>query len=134
MAVVRNGESAARDLSNRALITEITGKARLLAKKEIELAKAEIRADVKSELQTAKALGIAAVAALLGVNALLVAVILALATAIPGWAAALIVGGVILGVAAVLGYIGWRRHVKNPLASTRRTLRKDIQWLKERLA
>jgi uncharacterized membrane protein YqjE len=133
MAVRRNGE-AARDLSTRALISEITGKASLLVKKEIELAKTEIRADLRSELQMAKALGIAAVAALLGVNAFLVAVILALATTIPGWAAALIVGGVMLGIGAMVGYIGWRRRVTSPLALTRHTLREDIQWVKERLA
>ena len=54
----------ARELSNRALISEITGKALLLAKKEIELAKTELRADLKAELGMVKAIGIAALAAL----------------------------------------------------------------------
>jgi hypothetical protein len=123
-----------RHLSNRALISEITGKASLLAKKEIELAKAEIRADLKSQLATVKAMGIAAIAALLGVNTLLVAVVLALATRIPGWLSALIVGGAILVIGAVVAYVGWRRMVTNPLALTRQTLKEDVQWVKERLA
>src|SRR5262245_46767728 len=48
-----------RELSNRALIKEITGNVSILAKKELELAKAEVRADLKAELATIKALGMA---------------------------------------------------------------------------
>ena len=133
MAAMRNGESP-RGLSNRALIGEITGKASLLAKKEIELAKAEMRADINSELRMVKGLGIAGLVALLGLHALLVAVVLALATVIAGWIAALIIGGILLGIGAVVGSIGWRRHVRSPLALTRQTLREDMQWMKERVA
>ncbi len=124
---------AARGLSNRELIGQITAKASLLARKEIELAKAEIRADVQAELVTAKALGIAALAALLGINLFLVAAVLSLAASIPGWLAALIIGGVLLVIGAVAGYLGWRRMVTAPLALTRRTLKEDMQWVKERL-
>jgi hypothetical protein len=123
-----------RELSNRALISEITGKASLLAKKEIELAKAEIRADLLGQLGMVKALGVAALAALFGVNMLLVAGVLALGATIPSWLAALIVGGVLLVAAVILGYIGWKRMVTNPLALTRQTLKEDVQWVKERLA
>ena len=52
-------EANARELSNRALLGEITGKASLLARKEIELAKAEIRADLQAQLGTVKAFGVA---------------------------------------------------------------------------
>jgi Putative Actinobacterial Holin-X, holin superfamily III len=133
MESLRNGPSA-RELSNRELIREITGKVSVLAQKELELAKAEIRADLKAELATIKALGIAAIAAVIGVNLLLVAPILALALVIPGWLAALAVGGAILVVAAIIGYIGWRRHVRGPLSLTRQTLKEDMRWVKERLA
>jgi Putative Actinobacterial Holin-X, holin superfamily III len=133
MDVVRNGPSA-RELSNRALIREITGKVTVLAQKELELAKAEIRADLNAELATIKALGVAAVAVLIGVNLLLVAPILALALVIPGWLAALLVGGTTLVIAAIIGFIGWRRHVTGPLSLTRQTLKEDMRWVKERLA
>jgi hypothetical protein len=126
--------ASARSLSNRELIGQITAKASLLAKKEIDLAKAEIRADLQAQVGMAKAFGIAAIAALLGVNLLLVAVVLALATSLPGWIAALIVGGVMLAIGAVMGYIAWRRLVTNPLALTRQTLKEDMRWVKERLA
>ena len=121
-------------LSNRELIGQITAKASLLARKEIDLAKAEIRADLQAQVGMAKAFGIAAIAALLGMNLLLVAVVLALATILPGWVAALIVGAVMLAIGTVMGYIGWRRRVTNPLALTRQTLKEDLRWVKERLA
>jgi hypothetical protein len=53
---------------------------------------------------------------------------------IPGWAAGLIVGGGILAVAAIVGYIGWRQRVTTPLPVTRQTLKEDMQWVKERIA
>jgi hypothetical protein len=133
MAIERPDESA-RTLSNRQLISEITAKASLLVRKKVDLAKAEIRADLQAQVGMAKAFGLAAIMALLGLNLLVVAVVLALATTMPGWAAALIIAGVVLAGSAVMGYIGWRRLVTNPLALTRQTLKEDMQWVKERLA
>jgi Putative Actinobacterial Holin-X, holin superfamily III len=133
MATERPGESA-RALSNRQLISEITARASLLVRKEVDLAKAEIRADLQGQVGMAKAFGIAALMALLGLNLLLVAAVLALATTMPGWAAALSIAGIMLVSSAVMGYIGWRRVVTNPLALTRQTLKEDMRWVKERLA
>jgi Putative Actinobacterial Holin-X, holin superfamily III len=56
------------------------------------------------------------------------------ASIIPGWLAGLTVGCSVLVGAAIIGYLGWRRHVKSPLALTRKTLREDVQWVKERVA
>jgi hypothetical protein len=134
MTASRSDTTRARHLSNSALIGEITGKASLLARKEIELAKAEIRADLNAQLGMVKALGIAAVAALLALNLLLVAGVLALGAVIADWLAALLVGGGLLLIAAVMGYVGWRRMVTNPLARTRQNLKEDVRWVKERLA
>ena len=134
MTAFRSASGSARELSNRALIGEITGKASLLARKEIELAKAELRADLNAQLGMVKAFGVAAIAALLGLNLLLVAGVLALGLKIESWLAALLVGGALLVTAAVVGYIGWKRVVTNPLALTRQTLKEDVRWVKERLA
>jgi hypothetical protein len=65
---------------------------------------------------------------------LLVAGALALGLVIDAWLSALIVAGVLIVAAAILGYLGWRRMVTNPLALTRQTLKEDVQWVKERLA
>jgi len=124
----------ARSLPLRELIGEITAKATLLAKKEIELAKTELRADLISELATVKGLGLAVLVGVLGLNMFLVAVVLALVAYIPGWLAALLIGGVLVVAAGILGYASWTRRVTIPLAATRRTLKEDAQWARERLA
>jgi uncharacterized membrane protein YqjE len=128
------GAARARLLSTRELLADITSKVSLLVKKEVELATTEVKADLQKELSMVKALAAAVVAGLLGLNMLLVAVVLALAMKMPGWVAALVVGGVVLLIAAVLGSIGWSRRVTNPLAMTRKTLKEDVQWAKERVA
>src|SRR4029453_9734258 len=120
ISAARNArEASARELSNRALLGEITSKASLLARKEIELAKTEIRADLQAQLGTVKAFGVAAVAALLGVNLLLVAGVLALGLKIAAWLAALIVGGVLLVTALIAGHVGWGGKVTKPPAHQR---------------
>jgi hypothetical protein len=52
----------------------------------------------------------------------------------PGWLAALIVGGILLAIGAIVGYVSWTRRVTTPLALTRKTLKEDLRWAKERLA
>jgi putative superfamily III holin-X len=132
--IARASTARAQALSTRELVAEIAGKASLLVKKEVELAKNEVKADLQSELAMAKAMAAGVVAGLLGLNALVVAVILALAAVMPGWLAALVVGGVMLVIAAVAGYVGWSWRVTTPLAMTRKTIREDVQWAKERVA
>jgi hypothetical protein len=132
--IEKAGAARARLLSTRELLADITSKVSLLVKKEVELATTEVKADLRKELSMVKALAAAAVAGLLGLNMLLVAVVFALAMKMPGWVAALVVGGVVLIIAAVLGSIGWGRRVTNPLAMTRKTLKEDVQWAKERVA
>jgi hypothetical protein len=127
-------DRVASDLSLRELVSEITGKASLLVKKEVELAKAEIKADLDSELATAKGLIAALVAALSGVNLLLVALVLGLSTWMPGWLAAVIVAAAVFIIGGIVGYVSWTRRVTTPLAATRKTLKEDVQWAKERLA
>jgi len=125
---------ATRSLSLRELLGEITGKVTLLARKEVELAKTELKADLASELAAAKGLVVAAVIAILGVNMLLVAAAFGLAVYLPAWLAAVLIGAVLVVIAGILGYVSWMRRVTQPLAATRKTLREDAQWAKERLA
>ncbi len=51
-------------MSNRELLAHVIESARLLAKKEIELAKTELRTDLKAELAMAKGLGVAGLCAI----------------------------------------------------------------------
>jgi hypothetical protein len=116
------------------LVGDLLKQSTELMKKELELAKAELRSDFKREIAAAKGLGVAGVCALCGLNLLLVAAVFGLATMMPGWAAALIVAGVVLAIGTVFGLIGWSKRVKTPLEKTQKTLKEDVQWAKERMA
>jgi hypothetical protein len=124
----------ARSLSTRELVSRLVKAGSLLVAKEVELARAEIKADLQAELGVLKLMVAAAVAAVLGMNLLLVSAVFALTHWMPGWLAALALAGVILAIAIGLGLIGWARHVSSPLAVTRKTVKEDMQWAKERLA
>jgi Putative Actinobacterial Holin-X, holin superfamily III len=121
-------------MSNRELLQHVAQDAVLLAKKEIELAKAELKADLKNEIAMAKGLTVAGLCAIWTVAMMLVAGAMALGTAIPEWAAALIVAAAVLLVGTVAGLLGWGKRVKEPLETTRRTIKEDVQWAKERIA
>lgn len=128
------GDHQAANISTKELIGRIVSEGGALVKKEIELAKVELVADVKAEASMAKALGAGAVLALCGLNLALVTVILALSAVIPAWGAGLLVTGIVLVAAAIVSAVGWRKRVKQPLERTRRHLKEDAKWMKERLA
>jgi len=116
--IMTNGGADAdlRAQPTKRLLQSAFSDARELIKDEIALAKAELRSDLKAELGMVKGLAVSALIALCVLNLLLVAVVLALAHVMPGWGAAL----------------AWRKRVVTPLERTRRTLRNDMQWVKER--
>lgn len=120
--------------STAALMAELATQATALAKKEIELAKVELREDLHKEVAAAGRLGIAALAGFLTLNLLLVTGVLALARTMPAWGAGLLASGLTLLLAVAMGMSGWKLVMRAPLERTRRTLKEDAQWTKERLA
>ena len=129
-----SADDALRETPLRDLLSHITNGVKLLACKEGELAKAELQSNVQSSVAMAKGLGIAALCGLLGLNMLLVAAVLALATMMQPWMAALILAVPLLAAGGVMGAIGWNKRVKNPLEATRASLKEDVRWMKNRLA
>ena len=127
-------DPATQSLSMRQLLTQLIETLSLLVTKEVELARAELKADVKTELDMVKLLVAAGTVALFGVNMLLVAAVFALTVWIPGWVAGLAVAVVLIVIGAVLALVGWRRRVSAPMAVTRQIVKEDVQWAKERLA
>ena len=123
-----------RDRSTAELLSEITSKAVLLARKEIELARREIKRDLEAEIATAKGAAVAALAGMATVNLLFVAAVFALTPYLPGWTAALYLAGGTLVVTVVTALLARHWHVAKPLALTRKTLTEDVQWAKERMA
>ena len=123
----------ARDLSTVELVKEITAEVGLLAQKQIELAKTELKADLKAEAKTVGGLGVAVLAGLATVNLLLVTLVLALAQTMRPWLAGLLVSALTLAVAGIVAVISWNKRVKSPLERTRRTVKEDVQFTKERM-
>jgi membrane protein len=121
-------------MSNRELLAHILENGALLAKKEFELAKTELRADLKKEVAMAKGLTAAGICALCTLNLLLVAIAMALGGVMAEWGAALIIAAAVLLLGTAVGLIGWGKRVKEPLEATRRSLKEDVTWAKERLA
>ena len=123
-----------RDVSLAELLSGIKDRVKLLVNQDVELAKAEIKSDIGSEIAMVRNLGIAAVCAVLSLNMLLVAVAFALSTIVPGWAASLILAAPFVVLTLVMGAFGWAGRVRKPLEVTRATLKEQFEWTKNRLA
>jgi uncharacterized membrane protein YqjE len=126
-------DALSANLSTPRLLGEAAREAVALVKSEIELAKAELKQDLKSELAGVKGLSVAAILALFMVNVLLVAGVFGLATLMPGWLAALIVAGLVGLAGGIAGAVGWK-HVRMPFSRTRKSLEEDARMIKERVA
>ncbi|HEY2731290.1 MAG TPA: phage holin family protein [Polyangia bacterium] len=128
------GDRPVTSLSTAELIKEVMTEVGQLARTHIELAVNEARADLRAEAGAAERLTVAALAALATVNLLLVTAVMALALVMPAWAAGLLVSGVAGLVAVIAGVLGWRKRVHKPMDRTRRELKEDVKWTKERMA
>ena len=119
------------EASTTALLKEAVDEAKQLVQLEVALAKDEVREEVKQAKGAAIAFGASAGLAILGVALLLVALALAI---FPGAVPALVIGLVLLTVAGISGFVGYRALPKAPLGRTKRRLETDVNILKERVA
>ncbi|HSB62980.1 MAG TPA: phage holin family protein [Thermoanaerobaculia bacterium] len=117
-----------------ALFSGAVVRAERLLQEEAELAKTELREDLRAELKLAKDAGIALLTAVSFLQMLLVAVVLALARTMPGWAAALLVSAPLLVLTAVFLLLARAHKVTAPLRETRRSLEETFQWVRNRFA
>ena len=129
-----SGQDDWRELGAGELVKRLSEQIPQLVRDELRLALAELKEKGKRAGIGAGLTGAAGLIALYGLGGLLVAVIAALALVLPVWAAALIVGGVLLLLAGVLAWagIGQVKRATPPvpeeaIASTKR----DIETLKE---
>jgi hypothetical protein len=95
-----------RNASTGELIGTLTDQITTLVRDEVRLAQAEVTRKAKRLGVGAGLFGGAGVVALLGLNALITCVILALGNVLPGWLAAIIVAVVLFAVAGVLALLG----------------------------
>ena len=117
------------------LMRDLSQQSTALIRQEIELAKAELRQKGKAAGVGAGMFGAAGLIALFGVGALTACLILALATAVDGWLAALIVAVVYLAVAGVAALLGKGKvQEATPPAPEQaiESTKEDVQWTKHR--
>ncbi len=127
-AVETNGRSTGE------LVKDLSNQVSLLARQEIELAKAEMAEKGRKAGLGLGLVAAAGVSALLALGTLTAAAVLALATAMPAWLAALIVALAWGVVAAVLASVGRQKveQAGTPVPEqTVESVKEDIEWLKD---
>ena len=129
-----DGKNRGGDESTVQTVRDIVAGAEHLLRKQMQLAEAELKADLRVQARAFGSLGIGALTALVAVTMFLVTGTLALAAVMPAWLAGLIVTAAVATVAATFAVVGWRRRVRQPLLLTREALKRDARWVKERLA
>ena len=101
-----NGGANRDDRSIAELVRQLAEQSSELARKEVELAKAEMEVKARRLGMGAGAFGGAGILGLFAFGALTAAAILALATAMDAWLAALVVGVVYAAIAGVMALVG----------------------------
>ena len=115
--------------STRQLMSDSLSELALLIRKELELARTEVREDMRREVASLVGLAVAGVFGYLTVAFLLVTGLLALARVVPAWGAALLASAIALALAVGLGVAGWRGLKRPPLQRTRRTIKEEAKWI-----
>jgi uncharacterized membrane protein YqjE len=117
------------------LLRELSEQTTTLVRQELELAKLELTEKGKRAGIGVGMFGGAGVVGLYAVGALTACLILALATAITGWLAALVVAAVYAAVAGVLALSG-RSKVQQAVPpvpeQATESVKEDVQWTKTR--
>jgi len=115
------------------VVQDIVRNIQEIIRSEVRLAKTEVREEVGHAKSAGIVVAAGAVAAIFAVLFLLWAVVYALATAMPQWAAALIIG-VLLGIGAGLTLNAGVKRFKQVKPTPQRTiasLKENVQWAKQ---
>jgi fatty acid desaturase len=130
--VIEPRVKAERSLST--LLSDLASETVELLRQELALFKAELQEKLSKAGIGAAALAAAALIAFSGWLFLLLAAVFALDLVLPIWAAALIVGVLVVAVAGALALYGKSRLRADALMPERtmRSLREDQAWIKER--
>jgi uncharacterized membrane protein YqjE len=117
----------------RTLLGRIRNNVRLYIRKQLELPRQEIAEIVRANLRAAMWFGIAFAFVLGTLIALTVLVIAVIAIWLPLWAAALIVFTLFIALAALTGFIGYKKlELRGPTRSIN-SLKETMRWAKARL-
>ena len=128
-------QTARDDRSTSELLRDLSQQTGDLVRKEMELAKAELREKGKAAGIAGGMFGGAGVIALYGVGALIAAAILGLAIVLDAWLAALLVGVGCLAVAGILALTGKKKveQATPPVPEQAiESSKEDVEWTKQR--
>jgi uncharacterized membrane protein YqjE len=131
----QHGTNDLRERPASELLKQLSDQTTTLVRQEIELAKLEFREKGKKAGMGAGMFGGAGVFGLYAVGALTATIILALATFLPGWVAALIVTviyGAIAGVLALRGKAQVKEATPPVPEQAVETTKEDVRWVKTR--
>jgi hypothetical protein len=123
------------DASAGELVKNLTEQVSLLIRDELKLAEYEMTSKAKRLGRGAGMFGGSGLVALYAIGCLLAAAIIGLASVLPAWAAALIVGGALLiiaGVAALMGKSQVSKGVPPVPEQTVQSVKADVEEIKER--
>jgi hypothetical protein len=129
------GANDLRERPTSELLRQLSDQTTTLVRQEIELAKLEFREKGKKAGVGAGMFGGAGVFGLYAIGALTATIILALATFLPGWVAALIVTvvyGAIAGVLALRGKSQVKQATPPVPEQAVETTKEDVRWIKTR--
>jgi Putative Actinobacterial Holin-X, holin superfamily III len=133
MASVPTDHGPPRDASIADLLRSLLADVQLLVQREAQLARLELKdKGIRLGVATGMIAG-AALVALFAFGTLIAAAVLGVALALPAWAAALIVGTLLVLVAVVLFLVGRARmRALGSLAPTEtiETVREDVAWMR----
>jgi hypothetical protein len=130
MAEIRE---SSQDQSVGELVKQIGEQSAALARKELELAEAEVTLKARRAGTGAGVLGGAGLLGLFALGSTTAAAIMALALAVPGWLAALIIGAVyggLAGIGAAVGALKLRRSSPPTPELATESVREDIEYVK----
>jgi hypothetical protein len=117
------------------LVRQLSEQVSRLIRDELKLAEYEMTSKARRMGRGAGVFGGSGLAALYGIGCLLAAAIIGLASVLPAWAAALIVGGALLliaGLAALVGKSQVSKAVPPVPEQTVQSVQADVEEIKER--
>ena len=127
--------AVAAETSTGDLVKDLSEQVSRLIRDELKLAEYEMAAKAKRAGRGVGMFGGSGLLTLYGIGCVLAAAIVGLAGVVPGWAAALIVGGALLivaGIAALLGKSQFGQATPTVPEQTVQSVKADVEEIKER--
>ena len=117
----------------RTLLGRIRNNVRLYIRKQLELPRQEIAEIVRANVRAVIWFGVALAFVFGALIALTVLVIALIALLLPWWASALIVFALFVGLAALTGWIGYKKLDLRGPTRTINSVKETVRWAKARL-